>query len=266
MNGYTLTRNWYNYKFEHPSKVRHVHSDLYFYIIDLWNRLGQKKEFGLPTMITMESVGIGSYNTYKKTLNDLIDFGFIKLIQESKNQHISKIISISALSKNDKATDKALDKAHTKADDKATDKATDSIIEQENKGTKEQLNKEQFKEGKPSTLSEKIDYGSFVNFYNGTCTNLPKVIKITQSRKSAIKTILKKFEKKEIATALKIANETDFLIGKNKRGWKADFDFLIKEKNLTKIIEGSYEKNIGNNSKGATGEELRAIVEAHFRT
>ena len=141
MNGYTLTRNWYNYKFEHPSKVRHVHSDLYFYIIDLWNRLGQKKEFGLPTMITMESVGIGSYNTYKKTLNDLIDFGFIKLIQESKNQHISKIISISALSKNDKATDKALDKAHTKADDKATDKPTDTIIEQRNKGTIKQKNK-----------------------------------------------------------------------------------------------------------------------------
>lgn len=120
-------------------------------------------------------------------------------------------------------------------------------------------------EGKPSPTSEKIDYDSFVNFYNGTCTNLPKVIKLTQSRKNAIRIILKKFNKKEIAEGLKIANETDFLIGNNKRGWKADFDFIIKENNLTKIIEGSYEKNNGSNTKGATGDELRSIVEAHFR-
>lgn len=133
MNGYDLTRNWYNYKFDNPTKVRSIHSDLYFYIIDLWNRLGQKKEFGLPTSVTMQLMGIGSYNTYKKTINDLVAFGFIKIIMESKNQHQSKII---ALSKIDKATNKALDKANAEA----TDKPTDSIIEQETikQETKEQ--------------------------------------------------------------------------------------------------------------------------------
>ena len=134
MNGYNLSRNWYNFKFDNPTKTNARHSDMYFYIVDLWNRLGQKSEFGLPTMVTMELLQIGSYNTYKKTLNDLIDFGFIKIIKESKNQHQSKII---ALSKYDKATDKALDKAHNKA----TDKATDTIIEQRtiNKETIEQI-------------------------------------------------------------------------------------------------------------------------------
>lgn len=121
MNGYDLTRNWYNYKFDNPSKVRAIHSDLYFYIIDLWNRLGQKKEFGLPTNVTMQLMNIGSYNTYKKTLLDLIDFGFVKLVMDSKNQHSSKIIALSKI-------------------DKATDKATDTIIEQR---TKEQINNEQ---------------------------------------------------------------------------------------------------------------------------
>ena len=108
MNGYDLTRNWYNYKFENIGKVKSIHSDMYFYIVDLWNRLGQKENIGLPTRMTMESLGINSYNTYKKTLEDLIKFGFIKLVQESTNQHNSKIV---ALSKNDKASDKALDKA-----------------------------------------------------------------------------------------------------------------------------------------------------------
>lgn len=131
MNGYNLIRDWYNYKFENPSKVKAIHSDFYCYLIDRWNRLGQKHEFGLPTSVTMEALGIGSYNTYKKTLQDLIDFGFIKLVTESKNQHKSKVI---ALSKNDKASNKALDEATNKA----PDKATDTITKQMNKGTNEQ--------------------------------------------------------------------------------------------------------------------------------
>lgn len=131
MNGYNLLRDWYNFKFTNPSKVKAVHSDMYCYLIDLWNRLGQKEEFGLPTSVSMESLGIGSYNTYKKTLHDLIEFGFVKLILESKNQHQSKIV---ALSNFDKATDKATDKAL----DKATIKATDTIDKQINKETIEQ--------------------------------------------------------------------------------------------------------------------------------
>lgn len=131
MNGYNLIRDWYNFKFENPSRVKASHSDFYCYLIDRWNRLGQKQEFGLPTSVTMEALGIGSYNTYKKTLQDLIDFGFIKLVAESKNQHQSKVI---ALSKNDKAPDKALDEATNKA----PDKATDTITKQMNKGTNEQ--------------------------------------------------------------------------------------------------------------------------------
>ena len=123
MNGYELTRQWYNFKFENVGKVTHIHSDLYFYIIDLWNRLGQKKEFGLPTMVTMECVGIKSYNTYKKAIDDLITFGFIKEVKKSVNQYNSRVI---ALSKIDKALNKALDKALTNT----TDKALDSIIEQ----------------------------------------------------------------------------------------------------------------------------------------
>jgi len=144
MNGYNLTRKWYNFKFKNPDLVRSSHSDLYFYIIDLWNRLGQIDKIGLPTSVTMQCLNIGSFNTYKKTLQDLIDFGFIILISDSKNQHTSKII---ALSKNDEAPDEALDKATIKATDEASDKApdeaTDTIYKQLNNITIQQLTKEQ---------------------------------------------------------------------------------------------------------------------------
>jgi len=125
MTGYELTRNWYNFKFNNPTRCRSIHSDLYFYIVDLWNRVGQKKDFGLPTSIALELMNV-SYNTYKKTLDDLIEFGFIILVKDSRNQHSSKVI---ALSKIAKATNKALDKATIKA----VDKPIDTIIEQSNK-------------------------------------------------------------------------------------------------------------------------------------
>lgn len=183
MNGYDLTRNWYNFKFENISKVKSVHSDLYFYTVDLWNRLGQKKEFGLPTSVTMESLGIGSYNTYKKTLQDLIDFGFLKLIKESKNQHQSKIV---ALSKIDKALDKALDKAHNKA----TDKASDGIDKQRTKN-KETDSSES---NKPKITFEErqqkfLDwFNNRVLFHKGKLGNFSILSKTTQNN---LKTILK---------------------------------------------------------------------------
>lgn len=140
INGYNLTRDWYDFKFENPSKVRANHSDFYLYLVDQWNRLGQKKEFGLPTSYTMECLGIGSYNTYKKILSDLVLFGFVIIVKDSNNQHNSKII---ALSKFDKASDKASDEPINKALDKATikalDKPIDTIIKQYNKLTIEQI-------------------------------------------------------------------------------------------------------------------------------
>jgi hypothetical protein len=189
MNGYNLLRDWYNYKFDNPSKVKAIHSDFYCYIIDLWNRLGQKKEFGLPTTMTMEALNIGSYNTYKKALNDLIDFGFIKIITESKNQHQSKIV---ALSKNDKATDKPLDKATIKA----TDETLDTINKQQ---TKEQLNNN----------IESIDYDVFLDFINKTFSR--KFQLINDKVKNKYKALLKQgYKKNQIKQAVINASKNDY--------------------------------------------------------
>lgn len=169
MNGYNLLRAWFNFRFENPDKCRAIHTEMYCYLVDQWNRLGQKEKIGLPTGMTMEMLGIGSYNTYKKTLDALIEFGFIKLVSESKNQWQSKII---ALSKNDKALDKPLDKATAKARDEAPDKASDTISKQVNNRTTEQSNKGRFTPPAPTQVSDyakergaTIDGERFCDFY-----------------------------------------------------------------------------------------------------
>ena len=127
MNGYELSRNWFDWTFENPERINPNHTALYFFIIEHCNRLGWKEKFGLPTTMAKEAIGIRSYNTYINTLNDLVEFGFIKLIEKSKNQYSSNII---ALSNFNKASDKALDKALVKHGTKQGE-SIDSINKQE---------------------------------------------------------------------------------------------------------------------------------------
>jgi len=111
MDYFKLTRDFWDFAFENPEKIKPNHCALFLFIVEHCNRLGWKEKFGLPTTMTKDAIGIRSYNTYIQTLNDLVDFGLIILIERSKNQYSSNIV---AISKNDKALDKALDKATAK--------------------------------------------------------------------------------------------------------------------------------------------------------
>lgn len=76
--------------------------------------------------------------------------------------------------------------------------------------------------------------------YNKICTNLSKVSKITDKRKKNIDKFLKQFTVEDFEKICLIANKSKFLIGNNDRGWKADFDFLLREDKATAILEGKY--------------------------
>lgn len=124
---YSLNRAFFDWCFENPESVKPNHVALYYFIIEHCNRLGWKSKFGLPSSMAMEAIGMHSYNTYKKALYDLVDWGFIRMIEKSKNQYSSNII---ALVNFDNATDKALDKAimkHVSKDSECNMQSNDSI-------------------------------------------------------------------------------------------------------------------------------------------
>jgi len=140
MNVYNLSRNWFNFCFENPEIIKPNHTALYFFSIEHCNRMGWKEKFGFPTQMAMEAIGIKSYNTYIKTFNEIESFGFIKVVERSKNQYSANII---ALSKFNKALDKALDKALIKHGTKhcrSTEQSNCSIDIQVYKDTNEQEN------------------------------------------------------------------------------------------------------------------------------
>lgn len=127
LNGYQLSRDFFDWSFENPEKITPTHVAMYFFIIEHCNRLGWKEKFGLPTSMVKDAIGIRNFRTYINTLNDLCDWGFLVMIEKSKNQYSSNII---AIVKNAKARAKALDKALQKHRQKHS-KSIDSINKQE---------------------------------------------------------------------------------------------------------------------------------------
>jgi phage replication O-like protein O len=93
-----------------------------------------------------------------------------------------------------------------------------------------------------------IPYQAIVDLYNDILppAGLPMVAKLTSKRRALIKARWNESPKtcdldwwqrffKQVA-------QTGFLIGNNGRGWRADFDWLLKQANFIKIIEGTYAK------------------------
>ncbi len=170
LNSYSLSRNWFDFAFDNPEKIKPNHTALYFFMIEHCNRLGWKRKFGLPTTMAKEAIGIRSYNTYIDTFNDLISFGFVDLIEKSTNQYSANII---ALSNFDKASSRALDKAFIKHDTKQVVKQRESISSIDKQENKEQENKEQEKSNNELVKIE------FLNCSEQYFTDKARILKVS---------------------------------------------------------------------------------------
>ena len=89
----------------------------------------------------------------------------------------------------------------------------------------------------PLTVAE------LVEDWNGLAEQLglSKVAKLTDSRKRRAQARLRQYpELGAWQQAFATIRATPFLLGDNKTGWRADFDFLLQDKSFTKLVEGSY--------------------------
>ena len=98
-------------------------------------------------------------------------------------------------------------------------------------------------EPEPQTIVNpqfEVDYKYIICRYNEICKSLPKVTKLTENRKKAIKARLRVYSYDEIVQAFETAEQSEFLKGGNDRNWNADFDWIMTDRNLPRIIEGKY--------------------------
>lgn len=130
------------------------------------------------------------------------------------------------------------------------------------KGDKEQtsdsLSKDKISKGKLSKdkgSKENIDYQQIADLYNETCVSFPRLTKLSDSRKKAIRARLKQYSVDDFRRMFEMAESSDFLKGKNDRNWSATFDWMVKDANMAKILDGNYnDKKEGGDNGEQNGE------------
>ncbi|AGK95384.1 hypothetical protein [Clostridium pasteurianum] len=99
------------------------------------------------------------------------------------------------------------------------------------------------------TLSENVNYEDIRNLYNNICKSLPRATTLTKKRKATLKARCKTFKDIKIFQELfSKAEKSDFLSGRNGKWTSCNFDWLINEENMVKVLEDTYinSKNTGH--------------------
>lgn len=94
---------------------------------------------------------------------------------------------------------------------------------------------------KQADTENKLPPRQVMELYNQLCPSLSKCIRLTDKRQRSVRALFKRgITPEQLMDAFRIAQSSDFCKGKGKQGWKADFDWLLDENNLIKVLEGKY--------------------------
>lgn len=104
---------------------------------------------------------------------------------------------------------------------------------------------------KPKTITA----STVMAAYHRLCPSFPAVKVISDKRKKAIHARLNSgYTLTDFEQAFTKAERSRFLRGGNKNNWQADFDWLMKDGNLPKVLEGKYDDDSGTDySRGEEG-------------
>ena len=223
-------------------------ADMIIYMLALNNwKLSVKNNF------VNEKDEVYFYLTHKK-IKELTDFGKDQVIGAIERLEKSNVII--AEKQNGKATKYFLEsdfekiKFKNKKEDQSEkedqlEKEDQSEKEEYNQSdfkylNKKEINKNEFKEKYKKENSSEIN--SVIKSWNKKAEdlNLKKIKLMNDVRKRKLKKIIKDFGEENIRKAIDKIEFSNFLRGENNRGWKIDFDFLIRSDKLTQILEDKY--------------------------
>lgn len=107
------------------------------------------------------------------------------------------------------------------------------------------LEKEIEKDSKGKTETMK----RIVDAWNNTCVSFPRVTILSDARKKALNARLNKYTEEDFQRAFDMMESSDFLKGANNRNWQANFDWIIKDANIAKTLDGNYTDRAGASAR-----------------
>ena len=106
--------------------------------------------------------------------------------------------------------------------------------------TQDRLGKDRLGEDR----QESCNYQQIADMYNDTCVSFPRLTTLSEARKKAIKARLNVYSLEDFRRLFTKAQESTFLKGANNRNWTATFDWLIKDTNMAKVLDGNYDNRV----------------------
>lgn len=118
------------------------------------------------------------------------------------------------------------------------------------------IDKEEDKDKERDIRGNRVDYQQIADMYNATCVSFPRLTRLSEKRKRAIKARLRKYSIDDIKRGFELAEESDFLKGENNRNWSATFDWMMNDANMAKILDGNYKNKDAKQSKPPVSRNL----------
>ncbi len=110
-----------------------------------------------------------------------------------------------------------------------------------------------------SPNGDDFDVSKIVDFWNSEIENqssiIPKIRSIQGKRKNHIIARCRECGKDAIIETIRKAAKSDFLNGKNTRGWIANIDWVFLPTNFQKVLEGNYDNHSNRQDDGNPKQE-----------
>ncbi len=162
--------------------------------------------------------------TKQYTMIQIEKYGFFQSHEQRNNSQSNLLITNEQPTSNPQATDE-----QPTSNLRAT---TTKEIKEYNNINK--YNKQKEREEKSST------YQLIADMYNDTCVSFPRCTKLSEAREKALHARLKKYTVEDFKIVFEKAQQSDFLKGANNKNWSANFDWLISDKNMARVLDGNY--------------------------
>ena len=109
-------------------------------------------------------------------------------------------------------------------------------------------------EPEPESPQKRIPYEQILKTYNDTLgQSLREAKTVTEARKKAIRARCGESPERQDPKWWKeyfdSVRDSPFLLGKNERNWQADLDWLIRESNMAKVLEGKYSEHVPGSNR-----------------
>lgn len=217
---------------------------LWHALMNIANRTGWQEYFTVANKVLESKSGL-NISSLQRARNELLQTKGLIEYKKGNNQYEASTYKVLALYEQPNA--QASEQPNAQASEQANEQASEHITK---------LNKTETKQNKrdnPLTpfegeieepKKEDIDYQEIVELYHEHCPSLPSVIKLTDKRKSHIRSRANDFDLETVEEVFEIAGKSEFLQGNNNRNWQANFDWLLNPNNFIKVLEGRYDQKL----------------------